>query len=253
VIGWILCRGVTRVPAASPHCRLQINPIRDFLREMKAMKPDRELYRANWCNALFFFIATLVQMNLLIYAKDVLHLSDAQNGLINASLAIGVGVGCAVAGMASRGKIEYELVPLGAVGLALSTIPMGWPHIGIVGFNLALFALGLSGGFFILPVGAILQHRPAPENIGAVQGASCLLCFIVIVGASGVQVLLNQALRLTPGQMFWACGVFAVLLGMYAHLTRPDALRQFLTGESEAEAPEIETEPGVSEGTETPF
>ena len=37
-----------------------------------------------------------------------------------------------------------------------------------------LGALGFFGGFFIVPVSAILQHRPAKEQKGAVLGAAGL-------------------------------------------------------------------------------
>lgn len=219
-VGWRISLNITPVPAADPQCPVRMNPVTDLWKQMKVMKKDRDLWRANWGNTGFYFIAALVQMNLLIYAKDVLHLSETHNGLLGAALALGIGIGSVAAGYASRGHIEYRLVPIGAAGLALSTIPMGLAGIGIVGFTIALVALGFTAGLFIVPIAAVLQHRPAPESKGAVQGAANLLSFIGILAASGAQWISFETLHLTPGQVFWVCGGAAVLTGAYAAISR---------------------------------
>jgi acyl-[acyl-carrier-protein]-phospholipid O-acyltransferase/long-chain-fatty-acid--[acyl-carrier-protein] ligase len=129
-------------------------------------------------------------------------------------------VGSVTAGYASRGRIEYRLVPVGAAALALSTVPMGLAGVGATGFTLALVALGFAAGLFIVPIAAVLQHRPAPESKGAVQGAANVLSFVGILAASGVQWLSFEAFHLTPGQVFWVCGACALLTGAYSAVSR---------------------------------
>ena len=106
---------------------------------------------------------------------------------------------------------------------------MGFSGLSITVFSICLVALGLAGGLFIVPVTAVIQHRPAADSKGAVQGASNLLSFVGILMASGVQVFLNQALHFTPAEVFWACGVMALFIGFYAFATRPDALRKLFS------------------------
>jgi len=163
-------------------------------------------------------------MNLTIYAKDVLALTEQQNVFLNAALAIGIGVGSALAGVLSRGKIQYGLVQIGAVGMALFSIPMGSHNLGVTLFSLCLVGLGLAAGFFIVPIAAVLQHRPPPELRGAVQGAANLMSFIGILAVSGVQIVLNRVLHLSPGEVFWVCGAIALFSGVYAAATRRDAI-----------------------------
>lgn len=225
-LGYWMSKGITRVPPANPHCAPRWNPITDLRDQLRLLKRDRDLWRANGGNAGFWFVAALVQMNLLIYAKEVLHLREAQNGLLNTALSIGIGVGSALAGYVSAGRIRYGLVPLGAAGLALSTIPMGWPGLSMVGFCVCLVTLGLGAGFFIVPIAAVLQHRPPPEAKGAVQGAANLLSFVGIFAASGAQIFLSKLCKLTPGQVFWVCGAIALATGFYAVATRREAWRE---------------------------
>ena len=180
------------------------------------------------------------QMNLTIFAKDALHLGEDENGYLNAALAIGIGVGSALAGYVSRGKIQYGLVPLGAVGMALFSIPMGMAGITTVSFSLCLVGLGLTAGLFIVPLAAVLQHRPAPENRGAVQGAANVLSFIAIFAVSGVQFVLDQKLHLSQGEVFWVCGAVALVSGFYAVATRRGAIAELFTRPtSEATEPQL--------------
>ena len=150
LVGWWLSRGITRVPAANPSCEKRINPVTDLWARLMTMKQDRDLWRANWGNTGFFFVAALVQMNLVIYAQDVLKLSQSQNAYLNLALALGIGIGSVAAGYASRGRIEYRLVPAGAAGLALCSLPMGLSGVGLVPFVLCLVGLGFSAGLFIV-------------------------------------------------------------------------------------------------------
>lgn len=223
--GWICSRGITPVPAANPACAPRINPVTDLWARLRLMRMDRDLWRANWGNAGFFFVAALVQMNLMIYAQDVLHLSTSKNAYLNLALALGIGFGSVAAGYASRGRIEYRLVPVGAVGLALCSIPMGMTGVDFITFVLCLVGLGFAAGLFIVPIAAVLQHRPAPEDKGAVQGAANVLSFIGILAASGVQWVSFQTLNLTPGQVFWVCGACALLTGVYSGISRGHFIR----------------------------
>ncbi|MEI6535242.1 MAG: MFS transporter, partial [Verrucomicrobiaceae bacterium] len=210
-----------------PTCPIRYNPITDLAAQVRLLHSDRDLWRANWGNTGFWFVAALVQQNLVLYSDSVLGLDRFQNTLLLSALLIGIGIGSAAAGFLSRGRIEYGFVPLGALGLALSTIPMGITSISIVNFTISLVALGLFAGLFIVPVSAVLQHKPAPESKGAVQGAANLLSFVGIFAASGVQFMLSL-IKLTPGQVFWFCGSAALITGAYAAATRRGAVRNLL-------------------------
>ena len=64
------------------------------------------------------------------------------------------------------------------------------------GFGVAVFAwslglLGFFGGFYNVPVNAIIQHRPDADNKGKVIATATLLSWIGILLASGVYYLLT--------------------------------------------------------------
>ncbi len=219
-VGWLLSRQVTPVPAADPTCPVRINPVTDLLRQLSIMKQDRDLWRACWGNTGFYFISALVMMNMVVFCKDILKLTDTENSMMNVWLAIGIGIGSVVAGYASRGRIEYRLVPLGALGLALSTVPMGMDGVTADTFRICMGCLGFSAGLFIVPVVTVIQHRPSPESKGAVQGSVSSLSFLGIMAAAGVQWVSRDAFGISSGQVFWLCGASALICGAYAAISR---------------------------------
>ncbi len=219
-VGWLLSRQVTPVPAADPTCPVRINPVTDLWRQLSIMKQDRDLWRACWGNTGFYFISALVMMNMVVFCKDILKLTDTQNSMMNVWLAIGIGIGSVVAGYASRGRIEYRLVPIGALGLALSTVPMGMDGVTADTFRICMGCLGFSAGLFIVPVVTVIQHRPSPESKGAVQGSVSSLSFLGIMAAAGVQWVSRDAFGISSGQVFWLCGASALICGAYAAISR---------------------------------
>jgi acyl-[acyl-carrier-protein]-phospholipid O-acyltransferase/long-chain-fatty-acid--[acyl-carrier-protein] ligase len=219
-VGWLLSRQITPVPAANPTCPVRINPVTNLWRQLMIIKQDRDLWRACWGNTGFYFISALVMMNVVVFGRGVLNLSDTDNSLMNVWLALGIGFGSVIAGYASRGRIEYRLVPLGALGLALSTVPMGTEGVTAGTFGICMATLGFSAGLFIVPIVSVIQHRPAPEDKGSVQGAVSSLSFIGILFAAGVQWVSREAFQISSGQVFWICGATAIICGAYAAISR---------------------------------
>ena len=211
-VGWLLSRQVTPVPAADPTCPVRINPVTDLWRQLSIMKQDRDLWRACWGNTGFYFISALVMMNMVVFCKDILKLTDTQNSMMNVWLAIGIGIGSVVAGYASRGRSEYRLV--------LSTVPMGMDGVTADTFRICMGCLGFSAGLFIVPVVTVIQHRPSPESKGAVQGSVSSLSFLGIMAAAGVQWVSRDAFGISSGQVFWLCGASALICGAYAAISR---------------------------------
>jgi acyl-[acyl-carrier-protein]-phospholipid O-acyltransferase/long-chain-fatty-acid--[acyl-carrier-protein] ligase len=219
-LGWLLSRQITPVPAANPTCPVRINPVTNLWRQLMIIKQDRDLWRACWGNTGFYFISALVMMNVVVFGRGVLNLNDTQNSLMNVWLALGIGLGSVVAGYASRGHIEYRLVPIGALGLALSTVPMGIEGVTAGTFGICMATLGFSAGLFIVPIVSVIQHRPAPEDKGSVQGAVSSLSFIGILFAAGVQWVARETFHISSGQVFWICGATAIICGAYAAISR---------------------------------
>ena len=120
---------------------------------------------------LLFFIAALIQFVIVIYAKDAMGINDpAQTSYLQAATAIGIGVGCFLAGFLSAGKIETGLIPLRR-RRPDNLCRTAWSRrISLCGVAANLSALGFFGGFYIVPISAMLQYRPARGEKGRRAG-----------------------------------------------------------------------------------
>jgi len=222
-------RGITKVPAADPLKKFRANFVADLWGQLKLIRRDRALWLAVIGNTYFFAIAALIQFLIVIYATDVLRLTDpAQSSYLQAATAIGIGLGSFAAGHLSGGKIETGLIPLGAIGLTVCAALLGRMGLtfGSVALNLSL--LGFFGGFFIVPIAALLQHRPDKANKGGVLAAANLLSFVGIFLASGAYYLLTVTLKLAPPTVFLIIAALTFGATIYVVVLLPDALLRFM-------------------------
>src|SRR5207237_196029 len=106
------------------------------------------------------FFGALLQNNVIFYGERVLRLSSSHTGPLLAAVAIGIGLGSVVAGYLSGGKIEYGLIPLGALGMTGLGFALAISGLSSLKVLLLLAALGFGGGFFVVAIHALVQHRP---------------------------------------------------------------------------------------------
>ena len=229
VFGLLVSLTITKVPPADPVKRFEPNFLSELWRQIKIIRQDRVLWLATLGNTYFFAIAALIQLLVVIYAKDVLGIDDPQKtSYLQAATAIGIGIGSFAAGYLSGGKIEYGLIPLGSVGMTIMAALLGRRGLsfGHVAVDLAL--LGLVSGFFIVPVAALLQHRPDKANKGGVLAAANLLSFVGIFAASGIYYLVTVTLHLSPPTVFLLTAAATLAGTIYVLWLLPDALLRFV-------------------------
>ncbi|MGA3292658.1 MAG: acyl-[ACP]--phospholipid O-acyltransferase [Candidatus Acidiferrales bacterium] len=227
-VGLVTSFGIPRVPAADPTKRFRANPLADFGTQMKTILADRVLGWAVLGNTYLFFLAALLQLTIIIYGHDVLRVDETHITYLQAAVAIGIGIGSVAAGYLSGGKIEYGLIPLGAVGMTVfGALLYGAGHsLVTVGAHLAL--LGFFGGIFVVPLGALIQHRPRPEQKGGVIAASNLLSFIGIAIASGAYYVFTDVLHQTPAGIFLDGAILTLVTTVYSIYLLPDSLLRFV-------------------------
>jgi acyl-[acyl-carrier-protein]-phospholipid O-acyltransferase / long-chain-fatty-acid--[acyl-carrier-protein] ligase len=142
---------------------------------------------------------------------------------LQASAAIGIGVGSVAAGYLSAGKIETRLIPLGSIGMTALAVLLGIPGLSFWMFAIGLIVLGFFAGFFVVPIGALLQHRPEKDKKGGVLAAANLLSFVGVFIASGVYYLMISVAHLSPGGVFVCCGAMTLLGTIYVLRLLPES------------------------------
>jgi acyl-[acyl-carrier-protein]-phospholipid O-acyltransferase / long-chain-fatty-acid--[acyl-carrier-protein] ligase len=228
VLGLAISLSITQVPAADPNRKFRANFISSLFGQMRSWRGDRPLILAAAGNTYFNFLGALILLNVFFFGADVLKVSEAQISWLNAALAVGIGLGSVAAGYLSGGKIEYGLVPLGAAGLAAASFLLAAPGLSLWAALARLSLLGFAGGFFIVPICALLQHRPDKSKKGEVLAAANLLSFVGVFLASGMHYLLAEVFHLSPGHIFLFGGVLTLASAIYVVILLPDSLLRFV-------------------------
>jgi acyl-[acyl-carrier-protein]-phospholipid O-acyltransferase/long-chain-fatty-acid--[acyl-carrier-protein] ligase len=253
LLGLATSFGITHVPAADPTKKLQWNPIGDLGTQMKTILADRTLAWAVMGNSYLFFLAALLQFTIIIYGHDVLRVDETHISYLQAAVGIGIGIGSVAAGYLSGGKIEYGLIPLGALGMTIfgallyfnapsamlaawlgsAATRTGWAPFEHVSSLIArlvhlripdLWLLGFFGGFFAVPLNALIQHRPRPAQKGGVIAAANFWSFVGIFVAAAAYNIFSARFHQSAAAIFLDGAILTAVMTGYSIYLLPDSL-----------------------------
>ncbi len=164
LIGFVAAFSIPRVPVARTD-----GGVGETIRgAWSALSEDPVLRFGMLGSITFWTMASLVGQDIIIYGKAVLELSDDQTGLPLAAFGVGMGIGAVLAGKLSGPKVEFGLIPYGAAGISFCLFMIGLLTPQFWGTVLWMILLGVSSGFVVVPINALVQWRSPNDRRGAV-------------------------------------------------------------------------------------
>lgn len=173
-----------------------LNPIRFLIDSYKFASQYKGLNRAIYGASLLWLLGGLLQMNVVLHCTRTLEMSNTQSSLILSMAAVGIAIGCSVAGKLIENRNKQNFIIGGLIGVALALIivlifkPERWA-LGVL-----IFLTAFSGGMFQVPCLAIVQSANIGRKLGSVLAYLNLLTFIfVLIGTvifSIITVLTDQ-------------------------------------------------------------
>jgi acyl-[acyl-carrier-protein]-phospholipid O-acyltransferase / long-chain-fatty-acid--[acyl-carrier-protein] ligase len=231
---------IQKLPAASPEKKMDRSPIAATIRDLKLLGAERAVFRTALGIAFFWMLASLSQITLDPYGREVLGMEEKTLGSLGAILVLGVGVGSVLAGLLSAGKVELGLVPVGATGITISSLLLyvagksvdpSLPPMDQTAFYWAcgcLMSLGVASGFFDVPLEANLQHRSDPAKLGTILAATNFLTFSFIMLASVLFFVMKTVIGMSPDTIFMVAGLITIPVIVYAFKVLPQATIRFV-------------------------
>jgi acyl-[acyl-carrier-protein]-phospholipid O-acyltransferase / long-chain-fatty-acid--[acyl-carrier-protein] ligase len=224
LLGLAASLGISRVAAANPARKFNSNPLGDLGEQVRLIRGDRVLCWAVVGNFYLWFLAALLQFTIVIYGHDILRIDERHISYLQAAVAIGIGLGSLATGYLSDAKIEYGLIPVGAVGMTVFGFLSASQGISLGRAAAYLGLLGFFGGFYAVPLNALIQHRPDPARKGGVIAAANLISFVGVFAAAGVYFALAEGLRLRADEIFFAGACMTLAATFYAVVFLPDSM-----------------------------
>jgi acyl-[acyl-carrier-protein]-phospholipid O-acyltransferase/long-chain-fatty-acid--[acyl-carrier-protein] ligase len=136
----------------------------------------------------FWLIASLLQLNIIVHLQEgsIYGLASKDVGLVNAGIAVSMGIGCWAAGLLSKQQVELGLVPVGGVAMAIGSTIMALVPMALAPFLAVLFATAFFAGFFKIPLNAWMQERVPGRHLGKVLAYNNNVVFIFLLLSAAV-------------------------------------------------------------------
>lgn len=231
-------------PAPAPTLRISRNPLAESVRNIAFSRQNRTVFLSMLGNSWFWFYGALVLSQFPVFAKDYLHGDYSVFVMLLTVFSVGVGAGSLLCERLSGHKVEIGLVPFGAIGLSVFGIDLYFASLGYTGtatVDMAgllaqpgalrvlgdILMLGVFGGFYIVPLFALIQTRCDPEHLSRTIGGMNILNALFMVAASGLAMLMHSQ-GFTIPEMFLATALLNALVAVYIFSLVPEFLMRFL-------------------------
>ena len=244
VLGLITSWRIPASPAPAPNLKISVNFVAESVRNLAFSKQNRTVFLSMLGNSWFWFYGALVLSQFPLYAKDYLHGDHSVFVLLLTIFSLGIGAGSLLCEKLSGRKVEIGLVPFGAIGLSLFGIDLYFASLGYTNTTQVDFAgvlaqpgtlriladillLGVFGGFFIVPLFALIQTRCDPKHVSRTIAGMNILNALFMVASAGVAVFLIKR-GFTIPEMFLTTALLNAVVAIYIFSLVPEFLMRFL-------------------------
>lgn len=169
------------------------------------------LFPAILAVAFFLFIGAYIQLNIIPFSMESLHLSEIEGGYLFSATAVGIAIGAKLAGKLSKAKVELGLASLSGFVIVLLFFLISLFSTKLIFVIIFLILLGVFGGMFLIPMEAFLQVASPNKRRGQIIAASNFLSFGGVLLAAFVLYLFNEKWGFSAAQSFALIGCLTLL------------------------------------------
>jgi 1-acyl-sn-glycerol-3-phosphate acyltransferase len=230
---------------SQPELRINWNPISETWRNLKLARQNRTVFLSLLGISWLWFVGATFLSSFFRFAKDVLSANPDVVTVLLATFSIGIGTGSLLCERLSKKRIEIGLVPLGSIGISVFAIDLffashalpGVGHLLTVGEFMALpahwrvladlFLLAMFGGFYSVPLYALIQSRSQPSHRARIIAANNILNSLFMIVSALMAVALTSAGVGIPG-LFLVTALLNVIVAIYIYSLVPEFLLRFV-------------------------
>lgn len=246
IAGWLTSRPIPTSPAAAPDLKIGWNPIAETMRMIRIAGRRAAVFKSILGISWFWMLGAAYLTQLPNFTRLTLGGEAEVVTLLLAVFSVGIGVGSLLCERLSGHKVELGLVPFGSIGLSLFGFDLyiaantPWPDDTLRGllpfvqdpgnwrvlFDLAM--IGVFGGFYIVPLYAIIQNRTEPEFRGRVIAANNIMNALFMVASALLAILLLNVAGLSIPAFFLVMAFLNVGVAVYIYSLVPEFFMRFL-------------------------
>jgi len=243
-LGFLTSRQVPTTPAVDPTLSVELNPWKETWRIVGFARKEKSVFLSILGVSWFWFFGSAMTLQIPAYTKVILNGNEFITTCLLAAFAVGVGIGSLLCERMSDHRVELGLVPFGSIGLSLFAIDLYFaqPVATSTAVNsvadflgrpgswrvlIDLMMLGAFGGFYSVPLYALIQQRSERSHLSRIIAANNIINAIFMVGASLLSIGLLSA-GLSIPQLFLVIAALNALVAIYIYSLLPEFLMRFL-------------------------
>ncbi len=244
VLGYIASRGVPVTRAVDPELRFNWNSWSETWRIVAFARKDRSVFLSILGISWFWFFGSAMTLQVPAYTLVVLNGNEEITTILLVAFAVGVGLGSLLCERMSGKRIELGLVPFGSIGLSLFAIDLYFAQpvanlqaVSTVGEFLArpgsarvladLALLGAFGGFYSVPLYAMIQDRATRHQLSRIIAANNIINALFMVSAAALAIGLLGAGVSIP-KFFLVLALLNAVVAAYIYTLLPEFLMRFI-------------------------
>jgi 1-acyl-sn-glycerol-3-phosphate acyltransferase len=242
--GYVTSRQVPQTQAVDPMLKINWNAWQETWHIINFAREERSVFLSILGISWFWFFGSAMTIQIPAYTLDILIGNESITTVLLTAFAVGVGVGSLLCERMSGHRIELGLVPFGSIGLSLFAIDlyftqpepylMAASSIGeFLGRSgswhiLADFALlGAFGGFYSVPLYALIQKRSKRQHLSRIIAANNIINSLLMVAAAVLSIIVLNSGFSIP-ELFLIIAALNALVAIYIYSLLPEFLMRFL-------------------------
>ena len=242
--GYGVSRRIPHTPAVDPGLAINWNPFTETWKNLCIAQENRVVWLSMLGISWFWFYGATFLAQFAGFSRDVLGGDEHVVTFLLALFSVGIGIGSLLCERMSGRRVELGLVPFGSIGLTLFAIDLWLAsrnlHANALAGLEAFFAspahwrvaadlvlIGLFGGFYIVPLYALIQERSAPSHRSRIIAANNILNALFMVVSAGLAVAL-LATGVSIPELFLVTGLMNAAVALFIYGLVPEFLMRFL-------------------------
>ena len=226
IAGFISARFLLQQPINAPTLKINWNFLSTSVSTLKYSYQIPPVFFAIIGISWFWFYGATYLTQIPQLTQQLLHGNETVVSLLLTLFSIGVGVGSLLCRRLSGAAVTLKLVPFGAIGLSIFAIDLffaiqGLPKLDSDALSTQLLGigdifaqsaywrvmfdivmLGLSGGFYIVPLYAYLQEKSPETHRARIIASNNILNALFMVVSAVISIVVLSMLKLSLASLF---------------------------------------------------
>ena len=216
VLGYFSSRFILKQQVSSPDLKIDWNFFRTSFQTLKYAKSLPLIFMILLGNSWYWFYGATYLTQIPQLTQQNLHASENVVSLLLTFFSVGIGVGSLLCRRIGGSEVNIKMVPIGAIGLTLFAFYLALSlafvpertgammnvadmfNHGAIYYHvmLAVTLLGISGGFYIVPLYAMMQAYSPRSHRARVVAANNILNAVFMVSSAIFSIIILSVLKI---------------------------------------------------------